>query len=385
MTDRKDLTRTVKQEAQNLGFSLVGVTSPDPPRHLDFYRDWLEQGHHADMGWMATERAIERRSDPLQILPECQSILVLGMPYAFPEGRQGEGKIASYAWHENYHDVLIQKMKKLVHVLEQETGQDIPNRWYTDTGPILEREFAQRAGLGWFGKNTTLIHPEQGSYFFLAELLLGIKLEPDPPFNTTHCGSCTRCLKACPTGSLKEPYTLDANLCISYLTIELDDFVPEDLRPKMGDWIFGCDICQEVCPWNEKFASQNWILKAFRSRPETSDINLTQELSLSEADFREKFKGSPVKRTKRRGYLRNVAIALGNTGGKEAVPALVDALHDAEPVVRGHAAWALGQIGGNDALNALQEALPGETHQQARHEIQSALHTLQQDDPKLDK
>lgn len=384
MKDTTRLTKAVKEKAKHLGFALVGVTPPDPPDHLEFYQRWLEAGHHADMGWMATNRAIERRSNPKNILPECQSILVLGMPYPSPAGRKGDGKISSYAWRDNYHDVLTEKMKKLVLFLEENVGEPVPNRWYTDTGPILERELATRAGLGWFGKNTTLIHPERGSFFFLAELFLGIPLESDSPFNTEHCGSCTRCLDACPTGSLKEPYVLDANLCISYLTIELDGFVPENLRPDMGQWIFGCDICQQVCPWNKKFSSQNWIIEEFRPRPETTEIELKEEMRMPEEAFRERFRNSAVKRTKRRGYLRNVAIALGNKGEKEAVPALTDALEDKEPMVRGHAAWALGQIGGLRAKRALTNALREEKDPRVREEIQSSLESIKVPTPARD-
>lgn len=379
MSDRKQLTKALKKEAKRLGFSLVGVTTPDPPDHLDFYQGWLLEGHHADMAWMATDRALERRADPKKILPECQSILALGMPYPYPEGRKGDGKISSYAWHENYHQVLTEKMRHLVIFIEEQVEKEIPNRWYTDTGPILERELAKRAGLGWFGKNTTLINPDQGSFFFLAEIFLGIALEPDSPFNSEHCGTCTRCIEACPTGSLKEPYTLDANLCISYLTIELDDFVPRELRPQMEGWIFGCDICQAVCPWNEKFAADNWILEEFRRRPETSEIKLEEEIQLSEEDFREKFRDSAVKRTKRRGYLRNVAIALGNKGDKDAVPVLCDALEDKEPLVRGHAAWALGRIGGEEAALSLQAAMEKEDHPQVMEEMADALRELDRD------
>lgn len=382
MTDRTQLTRAVKQEAERLGFPLVGVTTPDPPDHLDDYQEWLSQGYHADMEWMATDRALARRSDPKNILPDCQSILVLGMPYPSPDGREGDGKISSYAWQENYHDVLTEKMKQLVHFIGEQIGESVPNRWYTDTGPILERELARRAGLGWFGKNTTLIHPERGSFFFLAEIFLGIELVPDSPFESEHCGTCRRCIDACPTGSLKEPHTLDANLCISYLTIELDEAIPKDLRPQMESWIFGCDICQQVCPWNQKFSENNWIIEEFRSRPETTEVDLKEEMGLSEDEFREKFRGSAVKRTKRRGYLRNVAVALGNQADKKALPVLEQALRDHEPLVREHAAWAVGQVGGNRAQAVLQDALDQEKDAQVKVEIRSALRDLSESDGK---
>ncbi|MEA2008774.1 MAG: tRNA epoxyqueuosine(34) reductase QueG, partial [Chloroflexota bacterium] len=249
-------------------------------------------------------------------------------------------------------------------------------RWYTDTGPILERELASRAGLGWIGKNTCLINPEKGSYFFLAEILLGIELAPDPPFPTSQCGSCTRCIDACPTGSLKEPYTLDANRCISYLTIELKEAIPRDLRPLLGDWIFGCDICQQVCPWNGRSAPGAEIPAEFAFRAEVAVPVLGTELALSPQEFNSKFRRSPVKRTKRRGYLRNVAVALGNAGEEQAVPALATALGDEEPLVRGHAAWALGQIGGESARQTLKTSLGEEENPDVRAEIRAALERL---------
>ncbi|MFO8036429.1 MAG: tRNA epoxyqueuosine(34) reductase QueG [Anaerolineales bacterium] len=373
MKERKKLTRALKEEARRAGFPLVGVTLPDPPDHVDFYRDWISKGYHADMDWMATERALQRRSDPMEILPGCQSILVLGMPYPNPKDRKGDGKISSYAWNKDYHDVLPEKMRGLVRFLEDQVGKPVPNRIYTDTGPILERELARRAGLGWFGKNTTLINPRWGSFFFLAELFLGITLEPDAPFEEEHCGTCTRCLDACPTGSLKEPYLLDANLCLSYLTIERKGPIPPELRPKMDQWIFGCDICQQVCPWNQKPPKKRDIIETLRPRPETTRVKLRDEISLSEEAFRETFKGSPVKRAKRRGYVRNVAVALGNEGENDSVPALTGALHDPEPLVRGHAAWALGQLGGEGAQQALQEAPSGEEDPYVKGEIERAL------------
>ncbi len=367
------LTRAVKAEAKRLGFSLVGVTTPEPPPHLAFYEQWLADGHHAGMGWMSAERARCGRADPRAILPECQSILVLGMPYPQSCPRQGTGKVSSYAWGQDYHHVIPPKLEALVQFVEERVGEAVPNRWYTDTGPILEREIASRAGLGWIGKNTCLINPGQGSYFFLAEILLGIELVPDPPFPTTQCGSCTRCIDACPTGSLKAPYTLDANRCIAYLTIELKEAIPRDVRPLLRDWIFGCDICQQVCPWNERPAQPP---AEFAFRAEVAAPVLEEELSLSPHDFNGKFRGSPVKRTKRRGYLRNVAVALGNAGEEQSVPALVAALGDGEPLVRGHAAWALGRIGGESACRALKASLSGEENFEVREEIQAALEQL---------
>lgn len=377
------LTQAVKAEAHRLGFQLVGVTTPDPPPHLSVFDDWLSSNLHGEMGYLATERSRQRRADPRRILPEGCSILMLGVRYPAPESAGAvdetgiSGRVASYAWGDDYHDVLPERLQSLVSFIENRVGHPIPNRWYTDTGPILERELAQRAGLGWIGKNTCLIHPKLGSYFLLAEILLGIELEVDAPFVPDHCGSCRRCLEACPTDCILENRTIDARRCISYLTIELKGAIPFELRSKMGAWVFGCDICQQICPWNQRFASGDGDL-AFSPRPDLPQQNLIQEISLSRQEFNHKFRGSPVKRSKRRGYLRNVAISLGNHGDREAVPALVEALvNDPESMVRKHAAWALGEIGGQTAQQGLRTARNGEGDAEVLGEIHAALDRIE--------
>ena len=298
------------------------------------------------MDYLANERSRTRRANPLEILPECKSILVLATPYSPPLALSGESEanadevhIASYAQGADYHDILPDRMKELVQFIEEQAGCQVKNRYYTDTGPILERDLAQRAGLGWIGKNSMLIHPKGGSYFFISEILLDLELEPDPPFITDHCGSCTRCIEACPTNCILPNRTLDATRCISYLTIELKDDIPVDLRDKIGDWTFGCDICQMVCPWN-RFAPEGD--PAFNaSRPPQT---LTEELALTPQAFNQRFKGTPVKRTKRRGYLRNIAVTLGNTGDMHHLPVLQNALNDDEPMIKEHAQWAIEKI-----------------------------------------
>jgi len=369
------LTKLLKEKAQELGFALIGVTSPDPPPHLDVYERWLKSGRHGQMRYLATESAVQKRADPRLILPGCKSILVLGIPYDNPTSRPqnipGNGQVAAYAWGEDYHDVLKPRMTALVAHLEDLVGHKIQNRRYTDSGPILERELAQRAGLGWIGKNTMLINPQRGSYYLLAEILLGIDLEIDAPIVTDHCGSCRRCIEACPTKCILEDRTLDAKRCISYLTIELKGPIPVELRQQMGDWIFGCDICQVVCPWNVRFAVANGD-SAFNKvvRP----TKLEQEFRLDTHSFNSKFKSSPVKRAKRRGYLRNIAIALGNSGSANSVKVLSDMLTvETEPLVRGHAAWALGKIGGQDTRTELTKAADRETDTWVLDEIRSAL------------
>jgi epoxyqueuosine reductase len=331
------------------------------------------------MDYLARPDAVARRQDPRAILPECQSILVLGIPYDNPESQprlavnRPQGRVAAYAWADDYHDVLKTRLRALAEFIEAAAGQPVPNRWYTDTGPILERELAQRAGLGWIGKNTMLINPEGGSYYLLAEILLGIELEADEALTTDHCGTCTRCIEACPTDCILPDRTLDASRCISYLTIELKEDIPIKMREQMGEWVFGCDVCQVVCPWNERFAADSGD-PDFSARVDIPWVDLEQELTLSPQAFNAKFKGSPVKRPKRRGYLRNVAVALGNAGQTGSLAALSDCLlNEEEPLVRRHAAWAVGQIGGEDAAAVLGEALGGEEDAGVREEIQSAL------------
>lgn len=359
--DTTTLTQKVKERAKELGFPLVGVTSPDPPPHLDFFQNWLQAGYQASMEWLGTERSLKKRSDPRAILPECQSILVLGSPYPSPHGNLGGGNIASYALNQDYHIVLVKRLQALMADIEEWVEAPVPNRLYTDTGPILEKEFAMRAGLGWIGKNTTLINKEHGSYFFLAEILLGLELIPDPPILDNFCGTCTRCLDTCPTGALREPFTLDANRCISYLTIEHKGEIPEKMRGRMGDWIFGCDICQIVCPWNKPGQEASGILEEFQPREELLHVDLAQEMGLTQEDFSARFKGSPIKRAKRRGYLRNVAIALGNRGEEDALPVLEIALHDNEPLIRSHTAWAAEKIGGERTSKIIGKSLENET------------------------
>ena len=262
---------------------------------------------------------------------------------------------------------------KLLGLLEeiQALAPSAEGRAYVDTGPVLERDFAARAGVGWSGKHTNLIHRKRGSWFFLGEILLTVELDCDPPA-TDHCGTCTRCIDACPTEAIVAPYVLDAGRCISYLTIELKGAIPGDLRPKMGNWIYGCDICQEVCPWNRKHARRT-DEAGFRPRQGLASPDLAELLRTDQAGFSRRFKGSPIKRTKRRGLLRNAAVALGNVGGKGDVPVLREALLDAEPLVRAHAAWALGRIGGEAVARALEEAMRRETDEGVREEIGLAL------------
>jgi epoxyqueuosine reductase len=344
------LKQAIKQKARQLGFTLAGVTSSEPPRHYSIFESWLNADMHGTMNYLAEERSRTRRADPKQILPECKSILVLAMPYtplprwssseAFrDQGKGAKARVAAYALGEDYHDIIPPRLKLIVEFIEEQLGHPIPNRYYTDTGPTLERELAQRAGLGWIGKNSMLINPRAGSTFFLAEILLGIELEPDDAIVTDHCGTCTRCITACPTQCILPNRTLDARRCISYLTIELKDDIPEELRPLMRNWIFGCDVCQQVCPWN-RFSSQ--ADSAFE--PKIPLPVLPSDLTLTSVEFNQRFKKSPIKRAKRRGYLRNLAVAVGNNGNEMDVPVLEQACQDDEPMIREHAKWAINNI-----------------------------------------
>lgn len=379
------LTEDVKTEAYRLGFSLVGVTTPDPPDHLDVYQHWLQSRRHASMGYLATESARQRRADPRLVMPECRSILTLGLRYPspvslpVPQTDHPFGRIASYAWGEDYHFIFPELMGQLKDGLRRLAGREVTTRGYTDTGPILERELAQRAGLGWIAKNSCLIALRQGSYYLLAELFMKLELEPDPPFTLDGCGSCRRCIEACPTQCILPDRTLDSARCISYLTIENKGPINRELRPFMGKWLFGCDVCQMVCPWNQRFADAAREgptpgSPIFTPRSEVPFPDLIRELALTPQAYNQKFKRSPVQRPRRRGYLRNVAIALGNSTDRAGLLALAATIqHEPEVLVRGAAAWALGQFDLPAARQALSKASSTETDPGVLDEIGKAL------------
>lgn len=365
------LAEFAKAEAARLGFQLAGVTTPDPPPHLEVYQRWLAQGRQGSMAYLETERAQRRRADPRAILPECQSILVVAANY-LPQTRGAAG-VARYALGDDYHDVLVPRLRELVRTLEQQVGHEIPHRIYTDTGPILERELAQRAGLGWIGKNTCLISPEHGSYFLLAELLLGIELAPDTPVATDHCGSCTLCIEACPTECILPDRTIDSRRCISYQTIEHRGPLRAGLRPQIGEWVFGCDVCQEVCPWNQRFAVPTED-PAFQPRDFLAQTTPEDFLELSISGYQENLRGSPLKRAKRVGLLRNAAVAAANRGGPEAVPSLLGVLQDESvQLAWSHVVWALAQLG---AVEALREARALINDPSLLEQIETALEQL---------
>lgn len=359
----------IRNRARELGFSSCGFARLKTLPRERFFHDWLAQGHAGDMHYLA--RNPERRLDPTLAFPQARSVICLSYPYTPPrlpnvDWRQElRGRIAAYAAGRDYHEAIKMKLDWLVQFLTDQ----YPGLWaraYVDTGPLLEREWANRSGLGWFGKNTMLLHQQAGSWFFLSEILVSLDLEEDGS-PRAHCGRCTRCLNDCPTSALKDGYLLSAPLCISYLTIEHRGPIPHALRPKLANWIFGCDICQEVCPWNGKFG---------HPREDLVDElcpSLPALLSLDEAGFRARFSHSAIRRTKRRGLLRNVAIALGNSQNPDAIAPLQAALHDPEPLVRSHAAWALGRFHDKSARSALLHQLAREHEEQVRAEVLAAL------------
>jgi epoxyqueuosine reductase len=334
-----ELKQAIKEKSRQLGFTLAGVTSSEPPANYNIFEQWLGQGMHGTMNYLSEEKNHLRRSDPKRILPECKSILILAIPYSPLKPDDQAFQIASYALGDDYHDIIPQKLREIVSFIETQLGHAIPNRYYTDTGPVLERELAQRAGLGWIGKNSMLINPHAGSTFFLAEILLGIELEPDDPFPTDHCGTCTRCITACPTQCILPDRTLDARRCISYLTIENKDEIPTELRPNIQNWVFGCDICQQVCPWN-RFSSP--ADPAFETKIPLPV--LSSDLLLTSVEFNQRFKRSPIKRAKRRGYLRNLAVTVGNRRDKKDAAVLKQTAEIEEPLIKEHVDWAIRKM-----------------------------------------
>jgi len=334
------LEARIKAQASGLGFGLVGLTRTGPAPTAGTFDEWLRAGHAGEMHYL--ERGAEKRRDSRLAVDGALSAIVVAMSYG---GREPSGPVARYARGADYHDVMAERLRALHDCVESWVGAPIRGKAYVDTGPILERDLARRAGLGWFGKNTMLINRGIGSFFFLGVLLVEIELEVDAPFSTTHCGTCTRCLDACPTDALLEPGVLDARRCISYLTIELKGAIPLELRDLIGDRLYGCDICQDVCPWNDRFARGLPDDSPYRPREALANRDartLARELlGMTDEEFSRAFKGSPMKRAKLRGLKRNSAVVLGNVGTPEDVDALTRALDDPEPLVREHAAWAL--------------------------------------------
>jgi epoxyqueuosine reductase len=396
-----NLKTIIKQHARELGFDLVAVTSA-----LEFHRDRdialarLRGGLMDGLPWY-TEARVRRGARPEELLPGARSIICLGLSYyqtgnisadilgdtANPEpvgGSTGSpraelapalaGRVARYAQGRDYHAVMKGRMREYVAGLSVRLDRTIAARWYVDDGPMLDRAAAARAGLGWFGKNTNILTASHGSWVVLGQVITDLELAPDPPLQKT-CGQCARCIPACPTGAIVAPYVIDNTRCISYLTIEHRGAIPRELRPQMRDWVFGCDLCQEVCPVNRR--AQAGRDEAF-GRRDLALLDLVALLSLTEEEFRARFQGTPILRAKRVGLKRNACVALGNRRDPAAVPALARALVEEESLVRSHAAWALDQIGGSAAEAALKQALAREGDSAVLAEIAEALVELRE-------
>lgn len=342
LAESTGIENLIKAQAYGLGFDLVGITSLGPAETVAEFEEWIALGYSADMDYLP--RGAEKRRDTRLPFAGATHAIVVGLNYG---GREPTGPIARYARGNDYHELMIDRLNELHRWLESEIGRSIAGKPYVDTGPILERDLARRAGLGWFGKNTNLINRRIGSFFFIGTLLLDLVLEADEPFATDHCGTCTRCLDACPTQALVAPLVLDAARCISYLTIENKGPIPEGLRESVGELLYGCDICQDVCPWNAKF-SLELTEEAFRGGDSLAGLTARdiagQFLTMNEDDYRATFRGSPMRRARRRGLARNAAVVLGNIGDDRDVAVLNASRNDADPLLREPVEWALRQI-----------------------------------------
>jgi epoxyqueuosine reductase len=373
-----DSSARVKARAVDLGFTLVGITTAEPfEADLTRTLDWLNRGLNAGMAWMSPDRA-ERACHPAELLPGARSIVVVAAPYdgqkplqpSEPTADAPRGRVARYARGADYHDVMKSRLAELAAEVREIGGPATQTRIFVDSSPLPERAVAVRAGLGFVGKNTNLLTGRAGSWLLLGALLTDLELAPDAPVERD-CGRCRLCLDACPTDALPEPFLLDANRCISYLTIEHREAIPHDLRAQIGDNVFGCDICQDVCPWNRADRGAGWM--ELSGPPEAARPALAELLALDDEQFRQRYRRTPIWRTKRRGLLRNAAVALGNIGGEDDLPALALALDDPEPLVRGHAAWAVGQIGGAASRAILEAARRREADVSVCSEIEAAL------------
>jgi len=370
MNDKHFIAEIAKELELKAGVALLQVGSPAFRR----YQEWLKQGYQGTMSYL--ERGLAKREDLQNILPQAQSIICLSWDYGEVKSPQppfikgGQGGISSpfisrYAWQKDYHLILREKLEKF----EAKLSELFPQaqfRSYVDTGPVQEKHWASLAGLGWMGKHTNLIHPTQGSYFFLASILTTLNLPEDSP-SSDHCGRCEACIQICPTQAIVAPYVLDARRCISYLTIELKGVIPREFRHALGNHVFGCDDCQEVCPWNRQARLPEEFLR------NVSVEELLEWLALNEKEFKEKFKNSPILRAKRRGFLRNVCVVLGNLKEEKSILALQKALHDSEPLIRIHAVWALGQFKTKHSRAILEGFFLQERHPEVLEEIRFVL------------
>lgn len=357
--------------AKEIGLYRVGFDPASPPDRAEEFRKWLDAGQAGTMSWL--HRSAARRLDPRRVLLGARTLIVAAEPYfteRLPEEIRNDpsrGLIASYAWGEDYHEVLLDKLVRLAEFIEK-LAVGTKTRSYVDTGHVLERAHAARAGFGFIGQNTMLILPGGGSRYFLGEILTTLELPPSQPPRLPSCGTCTRCLTACPTGALVEPFVLDSNLCISYLTIEFRGVIPRELRPLMGNHVFGCDDCQDCCPWNLRFSAPTEEEK-YRGKPNRQAPKLADLAAMSEADFRDFFAKSAVLRAKHAGFMRNVAIALGNWGSGEALPPLEKLLRHPDPLVRAHAVWAVSKVDHPGAVKLTKQIKDNESDERVRNEL----------------
>jgi epoxyqueuosine reductase len=381
----------LKRKAAELGFNSVGIAPAEPSPRLDAYLAWIAAGMHGEMNYMARPDRIARRRDLNVILPSVRSVIMVGLDYHAltvdnlpPEALNktladpARGRIAAYAWGHDYHDIMTPRLEALAGWLRDQTDQQVSHKVYVDTGAILERSHAQQAGLGFIGKNTMLIDPRRGSYFFLGELLTDAEFDrydsaaDGPARKESMCGTCTRCQVACPTAAFPAPYVLDARRCISYLTIEHKGWIDRSLRPLMGNWVYGCDVCQDVCPFSRFVVPTREPLflptGIDRAAPMLLDL-----LSLSDTSFKGRFARSPIVRIGRDRLVRNACIAAGNWGNAEGNDALIACLADPNPLVRGHAVWALGQIGTSIGYDAIRQLARIETDQAVKDEAELVL------------
>ena len=368
------LENAIEAASREQSFALVGFAALKPLKEREaFFQQWLEEGRSGDMGWLAREP--ERRFDPRRLDPRLRSVISLAYPYTAPVPPRIDwraelrGRIASYALGTDYHDTVLARTRAVAAALSALRPHAV-TRIYVDTGPVFEREWAAEARLGWFGRNTNLLNRYHGSYFFLSEIFTDVEFAMSREPYREHCGTCRRCLDLCPTNALADGYVIEPRVCISYLTIEHRGAISAELRPKRGNWIFGCDICQEVCPWNDDAAA---------ATPPCDELmpSLPELMALDDEGFRRRFGKSAIKRTKRRGLLRNAAIALGNSENPAAIPVLAHTLaEEPEPLVRVHAAWALGRLGGSHSRRNLEQVRVRETDGAVKNEIESALATM---------
>ncbi len=370
--DRPALVRRLKERGAELGLGAVGIAPIAPSDHETFLKDWLARGHAGSMDWMA--RTFQDRVDPNRRFAWARSAVVSATSYLPYRGERAAqpglvAHIARYAVGRDYHDVLLGRLGALARFIEEE-APGTRTRVYVDTGPVLERELAARAGVGWFGKNTNLIGARGNSWTLLGQILTSLELPPDAPV-TDRCGTCTACIDACPTGAIPAPYVLDSTRCISYLTIELKDAIPRDKREGVGDWVFGCDVCQEVCPWNRR--EEPTGDSAFQAGSHLQESDLPALVRLDETAFRARYAGTALLRPRRRGLVRNALVAAANSRNDEAIEEAIPRLSDPEPIVRGAAAWALGTAGGGRIRRALEGARATETDAATRLEIDLAL------------